>query len=167
MKNLLSVVILILSSSAMAQTGYGGVGVTAVDASDEVSLTAMFARLGTDFNKNFSGEIRSAFGVNSGSIGASGERLNVDLKSLHGVYVRTGIPVQSFFPYFIFGPTLLDFEYSGLGFSMSDSESDFSFGVGADIKVGDLITINIEYMDYSNKGSADVTGVSLSFVAAF
>ena len=50
---------------------------------------------------------------------------------------------------------------------MSDSESDFSFGVGADIKVGDLITINIEYMDYSSKGSTDVTGVSLSFVAAF
>jgi len=174
MKKLLSVTALMLSGSVVAQTGYVGGGLALVDyseagISDSASLTAIYGRLGTTFNESFSGEIRAGLGIGSDTIsgGCCGD-FDVEVNRLFGVYVKGGVPVSdAFFPYVVLGYTRGKVDYSRQGFSFSETESDVSFGVGADFSISDTITASVEYMNYLDKGVAEINGLSLSIVTKF
>ena len=137
MKKLLSVTALMLSGSVLAQTGYVGGGLALVDysevgVSDEASLTAIYGRLGTNFNENFSGEIRVGLGLGSDTvfIDPLGFDADIKLNNLFGVYVKGGVPISdALFPYVVLGYTRGEVEASALGVSISSSESDVSFGL--------------------------------------
>jgi outer membrane immunogenic protein len=174
MKKLLSVTALMLSGSVVAQTGYVGGGLASVDYSidgipTEAQLSAVFGRLGTEFNENFSGELRLGFGIGNDTVSAFGVDGTVELNNLFGAYIRGGIPVSdSFFPYVVVGYTRGEMERdSAILGSDSPSESDISFGIGADLGVSESLTASIEYMNYLDKDGADVSGFSLSFISRF
>lgn len=170
MKKLLSVTALMLSGSVLAQTGYVGGGLALVDysevgVSDEASLTAIFGRLGTNFNENFSGEIRVGFGLGNDTVSLGSLDVDVELNNLFGVYVKGGVPISdALFPYVILGYTRGEMEVSALGGSLSSSESDVSFGIGADFAVSDSVTASVEYMNYLDQEFAEVGGFSFSVV---
>ena len=175
MKKLLSVTALMLSGSVLAQTGYVGGGLALVDysevgVSDEASLTAIYGRLGTNFNENFSGEIRVGLGLGSDTvfIDPLGFDADIKLNNLFGVYVKGGVPISdALFPYVVLGYTSGEVEASALGVSISSSESDVSFGIGADLAISDSVTASIEYMNYLDQEFAEVGGFSLSIVTKF
>jgi len=132
--------------------------------SDDASLTSVNGRLGTNFNENFSGEIRVGTGIGDGSING----INVELDSMYGAYIRGGIKAgESFFPYAVLGYTRGKISASFNRFSASASESDVSFGLGADFFVNEKFTINVEYMSYFDKDGAEIDGFSLGFVSSF
>src|SRR5688500_1650459 len=98
-KNMYAVVgatLLSLPTMAFADN-YVGANVAAIDLSadgfsDELSLTAVYGRVGTELTEYFSAELRLGAGVNDDSINVSGTNLEVELKSFAGAYVRAGIP---------------------------------------------------------------------------
>lgn len=168
----------LLSGYAQAENYYGG-GFSFLDYSVEAiegvepSVTAIVGRLGTGFNENFSGEVRLGFGVGDDTVtvdALGGTDVDVELDHIFGAYVRGGIPVtESFYPYAIVGYTRGKGTASSDFFDRSDSESesDVSFGVGADVGVSENIIINIEYMNYYDKDGAEVDGFSIGVASRF
>lgn len=164
----------LVCGSAMAEGNYFGGSFAALDYSDDsvdqdFSLTAVYGRLGTNFSENFSGEIRVGTGVGDDSVSYGGINANIELDTIYGLYVRAGIPVtESFFPYAVVGYTRgeLTLSVSGLG-SASESESDASFGLGADFNLTQNVIINGEYMSYFDKDGAEISGFSIGLTTAF
>jgi outer membrane immunogenic protein len=161
----------LLCNAVYAEGSYFGGNASFVKYSDDVigedaSLTAVFGRLGTMFNENISGEIRVGFGIADDTVL---DVVDVELDNLFGAYVRGGIPVaDAFYPYAIIGYTRgkLSASVSGFG-SESGTESDISFGVGADFDVASNITLNAEYMNFLDKDGAEISGFSFGLASKF
>jgi len=162
-----------LCGSVSANENYFGGGLSFIDYSEngigsDASLTTITARIGSKFNENFSGEFRAGFGIGDDTVSVFDTDVNLDLNNYYGVYLLAGIPVsENFYPYAALGYSRGEVEASAMGFSASESESDVSFGFGADIKVSDKFDINIEYMNYLDKNGAELSGFSLGFTMPF
>lgn len=151
------------SFSASAAELYAGGNFAVLDA-DEVTLNAIYGRFGALFNENLSAEARVGFGVGDDTWGDA----KVELDNFYGAYVRGGIPVgEIFYPYAILGYTKGKISVSGDGGSASFSDSDLSFGVGADFKVSDLLKINAEYLSYVDSDDVELTGFSVGVSFSF
>lgn len=162
-----------LSSLAHAQDNYFGGSVAFIDYSEggleDASLTAIFGRLGSDFNENFSGEIRAGVGIGDDSVDVFGNDVTVELDSMIGAYVRGGVRVSDmFFPYAVLGYTRGEITASLSSFgSASETESDVSFGLGADLNFNRDFALNIEYTNYYDKDGVEISGFSIGFVNSF
>lgn len=167
--------ILCLSASASADTGYyfGGnfasLKTTFDIIDDDTSLTAIYGRLGAQLNENISVETRLGFGVGDGDLHYQGIDINAEIDSLLGIYARAGAPVsESFYPYVIVGLLRGELSTSITGFgAASESETDMSYGVGADISVNDTSSVNVEYMNWFDKDGVEISGLSLGFTRKF
>ena len=162
-KKIAAVILCVSAQSAFAGGSYYGFNYGFVDigldgASDDAEVGVINARLGTFFNDYISGEIRAGFGVGDDS--ESG--IDVELDSLFGGYLRFGVPNDSvIYPYVLVG--LSRVEVSGEGFGEEDSDADGggSFGVGADISLGESAGVNIEYTSYFHQSEEQVSALSI------
>lgn len=151
------------SISASAAELYAGGNFAVLD-SNEVTLNAIYGRFGALFNENLSAEARIGLGVGDDNVGG----VKVELDNFYGAYVRGGIPVgEVFYPYAIVGYTKGKISASGPFGSGSFSDSDFSFGVGADFNVSDLLKINAEYLSYVDSDDVELTGFSVGVSFSF
>jgi opacity protein-like surface antigen len=171
----LALVLVIFSSNTYAEESYFSIGGGAFelsdeDISDDASLLALTGRLGTNFNEYFSGEVRLGFGVGDDSVSVPLlGNVDIELDSMYGAYLRSGLPVSdSLFLYGVLGYTRSEITVSVPGFgSGSDSESDLSYGVGIDIDLSRNYLLNIEYMNYLDKGAVEITGFTVGFAKRF
>lgn len=166
---------IMLSGIAHAESaGYIGGGLALLeyseaDINDDASLKALFVRIGSNINQNFSAEIRAGVGVGDDTVNVFGTNVDVELDNMFGVYVRGGIPLSnSVFPYAIIGYTSGKVTASAAGYgSATESESDMSFGLGVDIPVSKYMHLNAEYMNYFDKDGAEIGGIAIGFINAF
>jgi len=165
--------LLAVSGTVFADDIYYGANVAFIDYSEEgiatdASVTALYGRIGTSFNENFSAEARIGFGLTDDTVNLFGEDVDLEINNFFGAYLKGGVQVSEvFYPYAIIGYTRGEVEASVLGFSISESESDVSFGLGADLSIIDGVTVNLEYMSYFDKDGADLSGFSLGFISRF
>lgn len=157
---------LTMATGVSAKDGaYYGVGVTQHsidDTGDGVDVMTLDGRFGTYFNENFSGEVRLGVGITDDDIFG----VDVEVKNFYGAYLRAGLPAgESFYPYVIAGYSRIKLEASGFGASASDSESDVSYGLGADFSVSDNVDITLEFMRYLDKDGTEIDGIGLGFKA--
>ncbi|MBC6428061.1 MAG: porin family protein [Cellvibrionales bacterium] len=153
---------------------YGGLGYAALESSAgsvDRDAHGIYGSLGVKFNKHFSGEVRAAFGV--------GDDQGVELDTFFGAYVRAGVPITERFSLYalagytrsesgavdldaftvtVEGVDVDSVEVEGVD---SASETDISFGVGTDYKFTDRFGLNVEYTNYLDKGSAELSGFSV------
>ncbi|MEE2733229.1 MAG: porin family protein [Pseudomonadota bacterium] len=163
---------LLAAGSAMAADPYVGGSVLFVDAefqdiSEEASLTGITGRLGSMMNDNIGGEVRVSLGVGDDSVGSGIFETDVELNSMIGGYLRAGAPVGSgFFPYAVLGFTRTELEYSNDYFgSDSESETDVSWGFGADLSLDRKMSLNVEYMNYYDKDGVEISGFSIGIAS--
>lgn len=133
---------------------------------DELDFGVLVGKAGAQITPFLAAELRAGFGVADDSFSAPGERLEFEVDSLVGAYLVAGVPNESpIYPYVVagFSRAELTASYSGsLGsFSESESESDFSYGVGANFAVNEQFSLNAEYMLYFDKDGAEITGLGL------
>jgi len=165
--------LLAVSGTVFGDDIYYGANVAFIDYSEEgvaadASVTALYGRVGTSFNENFSAEARIGFGLADDTVTIFGEDIDVELNNYFGAYLKGGAQVtEVIYPYAIIGYTRGEVEYSAFGASISESESDVSFGLGADLTVTDGMTFNIEYMNYYDKDGAELSGFSVGFISRF
>ncbi|TQV73661.1 porin family protein [Aliikangiella marina] len=151
-----------MSSSVLADSYFG---VNYVDAKvdfgfADASPSAVMMKYGSYMGENFSLEGRLAFGLSDDT--TFGVDIEVDqMLGLYGVYNFQ--PDGDFNPYVMIGYT--DGEISADG--VSGSESDFSFGLGADIAVGETSAINLEYATFLDKDGVEISGISAGFTWNF
>ena len=171
LKALLAASIISASCAASAAEMYAGGGIAVLDA-DDVTYNAVYGRFGAFFNENISAEARLGLGVGDDTVDGA----KYELDNYYGVYIRGGIPAtEIFYPYAILGFTKGKASYSysevilGQEFSASgsDSESDLSYGVGADFAVTENLKINAEYMSYMDKDAAELTGFTVGVAFSF
>ena len=163
--------LLAVSGGVFAGDMYYGGNLAFIDYSEpglDASVTALYGRIGTNWNENFSGELRVGFGIGDDTVDILGEDVDIELNNFFGAYIKGGAQVNEvFYPYAIVGFTRGEAEASVLGFSVTESETDVSFGLGADFNVSESLTLNLEYMNYFDKDSAELSGFSLGFTSAF
>jgi len=163
------------AGTAQAQNGYAGANLNFLDLdysqngiNDDASLTAGTFRLGAQINKYLSGELRAGMGFSDDTVNISGYKVDIELDSFFGAYLRGGFPVtEKIYPYAVFGVTRGKLTASFQGFSESDSETDTSFGVGVDFTLIDQVTLNVEYMSWFDKDGAEIDGFSVGASTAF
>ena len=160
-------------NQALAQNFYVGGGISAIEysesgISDDADLTALYGRVGTKFNDYLSAEIRAGFGIDDDEVEAFGVDIDTELENFYGVYLRGGIPTNSIaYPYVVLGYTRGEIEASVPGFSLSESESDVSYGVGLDLNLTDRVTLNLEYINYLDKDDVEIDGFNIGAVWLF
>jgi outer membrane immunogenic protein len=172
LKSLLAASIATLPGLTLAAEPYFGGNFALIEYSEEgvsdASLNAVYGRLGTFFGDNFSGEIRLGLGVGDDTVNFDGFDVDVELKNFFGAYLRGGVPVgESFYPYAVIGYSKGKIEMSAFDESISESESDVSFGVGADFSVAETVKVNLEYMNYIDKDGGELSGFSVGIAKSF
>ncbi len=162
---------LIAAGSAVAADPYVGgsalfVDVDFDDVNQKASLTGVTGRLGSMVNDNIGGEVRVSLGVGDDSIFSGILETDVELNSMIGGYFRAGGPVgQNFFPYAVVGFTRAELEYSSNWNRDDDSNTDVSFGFGADVSLDRNLSLNVEYMNYYDKDDVEISGFSIGIAS--
>lgn len=136
--------------------------------SEDLSLNALYGKFGAQFNEYFAGELRLGFGIGDDSVNVGRISVDAEITNFVGAYLKAGAPVSDvFYPYAVIGFTRGELEATALGVTTSDSESDLSFGVGADFSVSETVTLSAEYMNYIDKDGGELGGFSLSIGKSF
>ena len=174
-----------LSSNALAgltQGAYAGIQYAAVDfsfedISEDFNPTALIGRAGSNINKYVSIEGRLGFGLSDDTItatdGTTTASVSIDLDTLIGVYGVGHVPLgKSSSIYALVGFTQVDAtaSASATGFgsaSLSDDESDLSYGIGADISILYNVAVNVEYVQYLDKSDFDVSAIAIGMKFGF
>lgn len=127
----------------------------------DADVMTLDGKIGTYFNENFSGEFRLGLGMTDDDFFGS----DIEVENYYGAYLRAGIPVtDAFYPYAIAGYSNVKVGVSGGG---SDSESDFSYGLGADFALTNDMDLSIEYMRYLDKDGGEIDGIGLGLKFKF
>lgn len=134
----------------------------------ELDLGALYLRGGYQFADWAAVEVRVGTGVSDDTVNEFGINVDVELEELYGAYFIAGIPNSSlFYPYAVAGYTRAEMDVSAWGFSESASESDFSYGLGTDIRFSENFAANIEFMRYMDKDGVEVDGLSAGIKYTF
>lgn len=131
----------------------------------EFDLGAIVGKAGAKFNPYLAAELRLGVGISSDSVTTNGVFVEVDLDNFVGGYALVGIPNESpIYPYVAVGFTQGNVSYFANGpggtFKESESESDNSFGFGADLELNESAYLNAEYMNYFDKDGVQISGFS-------
>ncbi|THB68880.1 MAG: porin family protein [Gammaproteobacteria bacterium] len=118
---------------------------------------------GFSFNENFSVEGRLGFGLTDDEIGD----VTFETEYFFSAFLRAAIPVDGGNIYGLIGVSNVKFKYSypwfGDTYSESESESDVSFGIGAELPIYSKGMLGIEYIELIDK-EIDGTNFDLSTV---
>lgn len=135
--------------------------------SDDANLNAISAAYGKNFSDAVAGELRLGLGLGDDEVCVMGECLDVELSHFVGAYLKFGTDLgNGISPYFLTGFTHGKLEASYEGEKFDESETDFSYGVGADFTIGESVTLNIEYADILEVEGAEAKGFSLGLKAS-
>ncbi len=133
--------------------------------------TALVGRYGKFTSDNIAVEGRLGFGLSDDTqdIGI-GVDADIEIDHILGVYgaYYFGTSSSKVRAYGILGFTQGELTISAPGFgSVSEDDSDISFGLGVNFAIGENGVINLEYMDYMEIEGTDITAIALGYNAAF
>ena len=144
---------------------------------DTSEPSAWSLRLGTAINENFAIEARLGTGASSDTLRVDPTmEVEMDIKQLFGVYARAIVPLgERFSVYGIGGITRAKLEATGSlvgvpGSSarVSESETDLSLGLGADLMLSPNAFVNLEYiLLQSDEDAYDLDALSLGLGVRF
>ncbi len=140
--------------------------------SDEFDLGALVGKAGVRINPYVSAEFRAGFGAADDSASFNGASVELELDYMVGGYMVLGLPNESpVYPYVVVGATKSELTASATGpggsASVSGSESDISYGFGANLEINKDFQVNGEYMQYIDKDGGEISGVAVGFAVLF
>jgi opacity protein-like surface antigen len=113
-------------------------------------------------------EIRGATGLNEDTRRILGVNTDFELDHLYGAYAKLGLPISDVvMPYVIGGKSEIKGTAKAVGFEESDSVRDTSYGGGVDSNVSESLGLNVEYMQYLDKDSQELTAWNFGLRTAF
>lgn len=162
----LSSAALVHAQPAGSQGLYAGATLTRAAYKEEGFPTAypiaIGGKIGKPLNPNFAVEGRFGFGVADDEVDVGGLPVAVDIDYYFGVYGKGILPLSSQASvYGLIGITQAKLTASVGGFSASDSDSDISFGVGAEFGISPAAAISVEWARLLKGDGYKVDGLSL------
>jgi opacity protein-like surface antigen len=176
--------LLLLNHTAIAQPYgeyYAGAQYAKGDYNDE-RISANFepsmvvGRFGKFFNPNVAVEARLGMGLDEDTqfipeLGLNGIDGTLELNSLIGVYLAGHLNLTaSSSLYAIVGSSRVEAKASAPAFPVADateSETDISYGVGANIGILNNVALNIEYMQYLDEDHFDLSAIAVGALVRF
>ena len=145
---------------------YAGVNLTQVaykeDGLPTFNPIAVAFKLGKQFNKNFALEGRLGIGVSDDEVTVSGLPVSVEVDNYFGLYGKGIYPASDAVSvYGLLGFTRGELTAKAGGFSVSDSDSDLSFGLGVDFVVSPIASLNLEWARLLKGDGYKLNGISL------
>lgn len=124
--------------------------------------TTLILIAGHQFNDYFALEARMGTGLKSDTVTFNGQPMKVDTNTFMGLYGKALLPLESpITPYIVVGATRGTTTLKVNGLKDKDSDSDLSYGIGADWAVSQSFSVNIEYMNWFDKNHTEMRGVNL------
>lgn len=162
-KKLVGTTLLAAVAGSVTAQPYVGLDYTHLEDSG-IELGALTLKGGYQLNDWAAVELRGGLGV----VDDNYHGADVELEHHVGGYFRAGLPNDSaIYPYVIAGYTHAKIKASFGGFSDSDSEGDFSWGIGASVRLNELWSANVEVMRYFDKSNIELDGVSVGVTYNF
>jgi opacity protein-like surface antigen len=165
---------LVMLGSAQAQTRsplYGEVGYSFLEFKDDagtikVNPGAIRGIIGYEFHPNFAAEALLGFGVRSDSATVSGVDLDVKVRDMAGAYIKPKYDLGAGEVFARLGWTRTNSRVTasagGASASGSATDSDFSYGIGANYRFNPRMNVGIDWMRYSNKDGGKIQGFTVS-----
>lgn len=133
-----------------------------------VDPTMVLGRFGGAVDQYFGFEARLGLGLSGDSMSIDDESAEVDIDYLVGGYGVARLPIAgTITPYGIAGVTLADFSADSDAIKASGTETGLSWGIGVEASVTPVASVGLEYMQYFDDSSYDVTALSLGFRMRF
>jgi opacity protein-like surface antigen len=142
----------------------GGLGMVNYDADglEEAEPTVLLGRLGYFVVDNIAIEGRLGFGMSDDDITVLGTDVSFDVDQVAGVYGVGHLPIADAFSlYGLAGFTYAEGSASLAGISIDDDDTGFSYGLGGQYAVSDDVSAFIEWAQYLDESTYEVTGVTL------
>lgn len=153
--------LLFSTTTALAGTGYVGIDYQMLNVSfdeselDDFEPQAIALRVGGSLSDY--AQLEARFGSSVADDNTDDGALAVD--NLIGFYLKGGMELMDLvFPYLAVGFTKVDFSSPG---ELSETESDLSYGLGADLHFGDF-QVGAEYMVLQDKTDYQLDAISVS-----
>lgn len=138
--------------------GYSDTEVEINNFGSDADVGVLFARGGYQLNQNIAFEGRLGLLTDEDKING----WDVDIDNIYGVYLKAGLPTQvGLYPYVLLGMTHAKVEVSRHGVSESDSDTDISYGFGADYWFNTQISAGLEFTKYYDKSGDEISGLTL------
>jgi len=126
--------------------------------------TLIEGRVGINITPNFAIEGRAATALSDDTVLGT----DVEIDNYFGIYLRGNVALGKNASLYGFGGvTNVSAKASSGGLSVRADDSDFSFGVGLDFKVGGNGSIGLEYINMYSNDSEDVTGINIHYKHSF
>lgn len=171
-RKILTTAVLALASNGALAQAYVGINHTwakeTADAVDiDVNHKLVILKGGYQFNDWLSAEARYGQATTSEDLLVYGLTTKYTLEQYYGGYVTANMPTNnSFKPYFVLGYSRAEADFRTRFGSISESESDFSYGAGLDFSLNERYSVNFEVMRFSDS-DGEIDGVSLGLKARF
>lgn len=165
------------TEGAYAGIQYSSLDFSFEDISEDFSPTGLIGRAGSNINQYISIEGRLGFGLSDDTVtatdGVTTASASIELDTLIGLYGVGHVPLgKSSSIYALVGFTRVDATASASATnfgsaSVSDDESDLSYGIGADIGIMYNLWVNVEYVQYLDKSDFDVSAIAVGLTFGF
>ncbi len=132
------------------------------DGLGDASPSAIIGRLGYFITDQIAIEGRAGLGVGDDNVTVSGVDVNIEVEQVAGAYALGHLPVADVFSlYGLVGFTYGELSASALGVSLDDDDTDFSYGIGGELRVAQNVSAYAEWAKYFDESSYDVTGITV------
>ena len=131
----------------------------------------LVVRYGKFTSDNISVEGRLGTGLSDDTQDIGGLDVSIDIDHMVGVYgaYYSGTSSSTTRVYGILGITQGELTATIPGFvgSISDDDSDISYGLGVNFEIGENAVINLEYMSYMEIEGTDLTAIAIGYHALY
>lgn len=141
-----------------AGAGYTFATLESNDVDVDADLGVLFLRGGYQINQYLAVEGRLGEGVQDDKV----QGVKLEIEEMYGVYAKVGLPTEiGLYPYALLGMTHAKLKASVPGFSASSTDSDISYGVGADYWFSKQLSAGLEYANFYDKDGDTISGFTL------
>lgn len=135
---------------------------------DTLSPSALAGLLGVRFTPNFAIEGRIGVGLADDSTVYLGVPVSLEIDNFLGGYARVMAPFGAGHDlYAIFGFTRGKLSASANNLTVSETETDASYGFGVDVALGRGGAVRVEYLWVHDKPGYTLDALSIGYVASF
>ena len=171
-----AIVLMTMGAAAMPlaaianQHSYVGVQFSQVEYKEsgmpDIEPTALAVKAGAQLSDFLAVEARVGFGAGDDSISLGGDKLTLEVDNYISAYIKPTLPVgERFAVYALAGVTRSKLEMKasigGMSGSDTDSQTDLSYGVGADLNLSTNSFVSVEYARLLNGDDYDLDALSI------
>lgn len=154
------------------EIGYSSVSVSIKDGTDSTKFKPdlLTGVIGYRLNPNLSVEALLGFGVGDSGVKFNGSSVPAkgELGTSYGVFLRPSAPVSESVELFgRVGFVRSTLKLSTAGLSLSDSDTGFAYGIGANVHLSQRSYLQANWTSYYNKGGTKLEGLGLAWGMKF